>query len=52
MLDCEIPYDHDGMLAEVLEAGRELQEMCKAKGGELRAVLLECTNMYVPSLLP
>ncbi|KAL7415737.1 hypothetical protein BDY24DRAFT_382057 [Mrakia frigida] len=45
VLNCEIPYDHDGMLQEVLEAGRELQELCRSKGGELRAVLLECTNM-------
>lgn len=49
VLNCETAYDHDGMLADVLDAGRELQALCKSKGGELRAVLLECTNMCVAS---
>lgn len=35
----EIPYDHEGMRDEVLEAGRELKRTCEAKGGELRAVV-------------
>ena len=33
------------MLAEVLEAGDRLRAVCRKKGGELMAVVLECTNM-------
>jgi hypothetical protein len=41
-------YDAEGMLAEVLEAGDRLRAACRQKGGELMAIVLECTNMCVP----